>query len=87
MKVRRLIAEDFAAVWGEGVDLLLTPTTLSSAPPLHKFTGLSNREQCDTQDYCTQPANMAGGWTKYHLTKVIAAFWQSNWNNLDLKML
>ncbi|XP_054261146.1 glutamyl-tRNA(Gln) amidotransferase subunit A, mitochondrial-like [Macrosteles quadrilineatus] len=60
MKVRRLIAEDFAAVWRDGVDLLLTPTTLSPAPPFNKFTSLSNREQCDTQDYCTQPANMAG---------------------------
>ncbi|XP_046668193.1 glutamyl-tRNA(Gln) amidotransferase subunit A, mitochondrial [Homalodisca vitripennis] len=62
MRVRRLISQDFMAVWeGQGgVDLLLTPTTLTTAPTVEQFTSLDNREQCATQDYCTQPTNMAG---------------------------
>uniref|UniRef100_A0A1B6LAF8 Glutamyl-tRNA(Gln) amidotransferase subunit A, mitochondrial n=2 Tax=Graphocephala atropunctata TaxID=36148 RepID=A0A1B6LAF8_9HEMI len=60
MRVRRLISQDFTAVWGSGVDLLLTPTTLTTAPTVQQFTSLDNREQCATQDYCTQPTNLAG---------------------------
>ena len=57
MKVRRLIAEDFDKVWQNGVDLLLTPTTLSDAPTFEKFTSVDNRTQCSIKDFCTQPAN------------------------------
>lgn len=59
LKVRRLISEDFDRVW-EDVQLLLTPTTLTTAPPYSEFVGKTNRDQCALQDFCTQPANMAG---------------------------
>lgn len=59
LKVRRLISDDFVKVFST-VDLLLTPTTLSDAPLLKDFTQSSNRDQCAVQDFCTQPANMAG---------------------------
>ncbi|XP_053619661.1 glutamyl-tRNA(Gln) amidotransferase subunit A, mitochondrial [Plodia interpunctella] len=62
MKLRRLISDDFKNVFhGEAnVDLLLTPTTLSDAPSYKSFVSKRNRDQCAFQDYCTQPANMAG---------------------------
>ncbi|GJQ70287.1 gatA [Trypoxylus dichotomus] len=59
LKVRRLISADFDNVWNE-VELLLTPTTLSTAPLYNDFIKKTNRDQCAVQDYCTQPANMAG---------------------------
>lgn len=68
LKVRRLIALDFQKVFqnndndndNNSVDILLTPTTLSVAPLYKDFIKNSNRDQCAIQDYCTQPANMAG---------------------------
>nr|CAD7401361.1 unnamed protein product [Timema cristinae] len=60
MKIRSLISRDFSRVWNSGVDVLLTPTTLTTAPLNSEFRASSNREQCAIQDYCTQPANMAG---------------------------
>lgn len=66
LKVRRLISDDFRRVFeakenkNDTVDLLLTPTTLSCAPLYQEFIQSSNRDQCAVQDYCTQPANMAG---------------------------
>ncbi|KAH8317144.1 hypothetical protein KR074_003345 [Drosophila pseudoananassae] len=65
LRVRRLIAEDFAKVFEasqaeDRVDILLTPTTLTDAPLYKDFVGLTNRDQCAVQDFCTQPANMAG---------------------------
>ncbi|KAH8310844.1 hypothetical protein KR044_003206, partial [Drosophila immigrans] len=65
LRVRRLIAEDFIKVFeaqqdADKVDILLTPTTLSDAPLYKDFITLSNRDQCAVQDFCTQPANMAG---------------------------
>lgn len=62
LKVRRLISQDFHKVFGgdDAVDVLLTPTTLSDAPKLEEFTKNNNRDQCALQDFCTQPANMAG---------------------------
>lgn len=59
MKVRRLISNDFDEVW-EKVHLLLTPTTLTTAPKYSEFISKTNRDQCAMQDYCTQPVNMAG---------------------------
>lgn len=66
LKVRRLISEDFYNVFsGENaVDVLLTPTTLTDAPKLEEFVKNNNRDQCALQDFCTQPANMAGKLTK-----------------------
>ncbi|XP_053670425.1 glutamyl-tRNA(Gln) amidotransferase subunit A, mitochondrial [Anopheles nili] len=59
LQVRRLIADDFAKAF-RTVDVLLTPTTLSDAPLFKTFTQSNNRDQCAVQDFCTQPANMAG---------------------------
>lgn len=60
LKVRNLIAQDFARVWGSGIHALVTPTTLTTAPLVSQYTELDNREQCSVQDYCTQPANLSG---------------------------
>ncbi|KOC69436.1 Glutamyl-tRNA(Gln) amidotransferase subunit A, mitochondrial [Habropoda laboriosa] len=60
MKIRRLISDDFNAVWNNNIDLLLTPTTLTEAPIYSEFISMDNQAQCSIQDYCTQPANMAG---------------------------
>ncbi|XP_067618835.1 glutamyl-tRNA(Gln) amidotransferase subunit A, mitochondrial [Eurosta solidaginis] len=67
LSVRRLIAQDFRNVFEAPkhsmkniVDVLLTPTTLTDAPLFSDFVSLSNRDQCARQDFCTQPANMAG---------------------------
>lgn len=64
LKVRRLISEDFAKVFDKDseqcVDLILAPTTLSEAPLYQDFIRSNNRDQCAVQDFCTQPANMAG---------------------------
>ncbi|XP_017784718.1 PREDICTED: glutamyl-tRNA(Gln) amidotransferase subunit A, mitochondrial [Nicrophorus vespilloides] len=59
LKVRRLISNDFYKAW-EDVQVLLTPTTLSTAPKYKDFVKKTNRDQCAMQDFCTQPANMAG---------------------------
>jgi aspartyl-tRNA(Asn)/glutamyl-tRNA(Gln) amidotransferase subunit A len=55
-----LISDDFQNIWKSNYDFLVTPTTLTTAPLLSEFKSLDNRTQCATQDYCTQPANMAG---------------------------
>ncbi|XP_034238710.1 glutamyl-tRNA(Gln) amidotransferase subunit A, mitochondrial isoform X2 [Thrips palmi] len=60
LKVRRLIKNDFDSLWDSNFDILLTPTTLSHAPKISEFKQYDNQTQCVTQDYCTQPANMAG---------------------------
>ncbi|XP_034837057.1 glutamyl-tRNA(Gln) amidotransferase subunit A, mitochondrial [Maniola hyperantus] len=62
LKLRRLISDDFIKIFNgpNSVDLLLTPTTLTDAPSYQDFRSRHNRDQCALQDYCTQPANMAG---------------------------
>lgn len=65
LKVRRLISDDFKNIWKSNYDFLITPTTLTTAPLLSEFKSLDNRTQCATQDYCTQPANMAGKYNLY----------------------
>jgi len=60
LKVRRLITLDFEKVWNQGLDVLLTPVTLSAAPTYSDFTQLDSRTQTSVQDYCTQSPNMAG---------------------------
>ncbi|CAH0696993.1 unnamed protein product [Spodoptera exigua] len=72
LKLRRLIRDDFNKVFSpeDGVDLLLTPTTLSDAPFYDEFAAKHNRDQCAFQDYCTQPANMAAALTSEILSKL-----------------
>lgn len=60
LKVRRLILQDYEKVWKNGMDILLTPCTLSTAPKYADFLKWDNRKQSSVQDYCTQPGNMAG---------------------------
>lgn len=80
LKVRRLISNDFQRVFGEienssqTVDLILTPTTLSDAPLYQDFIKSNNRDQCAVQDYCTQPANMAGRLSSFSLGKNLFCF-------------
>ncbi|XP_077977286.1 glutamyl-tRNA(Gln) amidotransferase subunit A, mitochondrial-like [Glandiceps talaboti] len=59
-RIRRLITDDFNKVFDSGVDVLLTPTTISDAPRYKDFTGVDHRKQCEQQDVLTQPVNMAG---------------------------
>ncbi len=60
MRVRRLVADDFHRAFATGVDFLLTPVTLGTAPTFREFSKADNRANTAKMDYCTQPVNLAG---------------------------
>jgi len=60
LKVRRLISDDFKTVFNSGVNVLLTPVTLTDAPLFSWFSNQDNRTRCEEQDIFTTPVNMAG---------------------------
>ena len=59
LRIRRMILEDFLKAWSQ-VDVLLTPVTLTPPPLYSEFSRADNRTQTATQDFCTQPINLAG---------------------------
>ncbi|XP_022668645.1 glutamyl-tRNA(Gln) amidotransferase subunit A, mitochondrial-like isoform X2 [Varroa jacobsoni] len=59
MRLRRLIKDDFTRVF-EQVDLLLAPVTLTEAVLYSEWVKKDNRTRTVLEDYCTQPANLAG---------------------------
>lgn len=61
LRVRRLIKMDFDRVFRkEDCDILLTPVTADVPPLFSEFSDCDNFEREQTDDFYTQPSNMAG---------------------------
>ena len=60
LRVRRLIANDFKEVFSQGVDVLLAPVTISTAPRYSEFQMKNNTSRTVEHDIYTQAANLAG---------------------------
>ncbi|XP_071800549.1 glutamyl-tRNA(Gln) amidotransferase subunit A, mitochondrial-like [Asterias amurensis] len=59
-RVRRLIANDFQRVFRSGVDILLTPSSVSDARAYKDFVARDNRQQQEVEDVMFMSANLAG---------------------------
>jgi len=59
LKMRRLISDDFVTAF-RSVDFMLTPVTITSTMTYAKWSQMDKTEEAIKEDYCTQPANMAG---------------------------
>ncbi|XP_033635500.1 glutamyl-tRNA(Gln) amidotransferase subunit A, mitochondrial-like [Asterias rubens] len=59
-RVRRLIANDFQRVFRSGVDVLLTPSSVSDARTYKDFVARDNRKQQEVEDVMFMSANLAG---------------------------
>ena len=79
--MRRLIADDFQKVFNNGVDVLLTPTTISDSIRYRDFASVDHREQNERQDVMTQPVNMAGkckqAWQSSWFCRISAFLWSN----------
>lgn len=63
LRLRRLITEDFSKVFERDekkVDFLLTPVTVTGTMNYREWSRMDKTEEAIKEDYCTQPANMAG---------------------------
>lgn len=59
LKIRRLIADDFYRAFKD-VDFILTPVCRSLTMNHFEWSRLNCTEEAINEDFCTQPANMAG---------------------------
>ena len=59
-KVRRLVAEDFRRVFESGIQVLLTPTTISPAKSYQEFRLFDNRKRQEQEDLMVLSMNLAG---------------------------
>lgn len=58
-QIRRLITDDFDSVWNNGVDMVLTPTSVSVAPSFDQLSTI-DAVSAYLNDVMTIPSNLAG---------------------------
>jgi len=54
------VTNDFRNVFNDGIDVLLTPATISTAPRYCEFIKNSNNFQTTQHDVYAKPSNLAG---------------------------
>ena len=59
LRIRRLITEDFVRAF-QTVDFILTPVCITHTMNYQEWNRMDQTEEAIREDYCTQPANMAG---------------------------